>query len=117
MRDFKKYDIWQLSHELVLNVYKISQSFPREEMFNITSQLRRAATSIPTNISEGCGRSSDKEFSHFLNIALGSASETEYLIVLSTDLELIDKQNSEKLLKDVNQIKSKIFSLRQKISL
>ena len=60
MRDFKKYDIWQLSHSLTLEVYKITSVFPKEELFGITSQIRRSAASIPTNISEGCGRNSDK---------------------------------------------------------
>lgn len=66
MRDFKKYDIWQLSHELTLEVYKITSRFPKEEVFGLTSQIRRAVCSIPTNISEGCERNSDKEFNHFL---------------------------------------------------
>lgn len=116
MRDFRKYDVWQLSHQLVLEIYKISKIFPKEEQFNITSQLRRAAASIPTNISEGCGRNSDKEFSQFLNIAIGSTSETEYLIILSTDLNLIDTENSKKLLEAVNQIKSKLYNLKQKLN-
>ena len=85
MRDFKKYDIWQLSHELTLEVYKVTSTFSKEEIFGIISQLRRATSSIPTNISEGCGRNSDKEFNQFLNIALGSALETEYLFILSKD--------------------------------
>lgn len=69
MKDFRKYDIWQLSHSLTLEVYKITSDFPKEELYRLTSQLRRAASSVPTNISEGCGRQSDKEFNHFLNIA------------------------------------------------
>lgn len=115
MRDFRKYDVWQLSHSLVLEIYKITKNFPKEELFNITSQLRRAVASIPTNISEGCGRNSDKEFANFLNIAIGS-SETEYLMILSTDLQLIDSDISKKLLENINQIKSKLFKLRQKIN-
>ena len=70
MRDFKKYDIWQLSHNLTLEVYKITSSFPKEELFGLTSQIRRAVASVPTNISEGCGRNSDSEFNNFLNMAL-----------------------------------------------
>lgn len=116
MRDFRKYDVWHLSHQLVLDIYKISKDFPKEELFNITSQLRRAVVSIPTNISEGCGRSSDKEFSHFLNIAIGSLSETEYLIILSTELTLINIEVSNKLLEEINIIKSKLFKLKQKIN-
>ena len=90
MRDFKKYDIWQLSHSLTLEVYKTTSNFPKEEVYGLTSQIRRALASVPTNISEGCGRNSDKEFNQFLNIALGSANETEYLLILSRDLKYID---------------------------
>lgn len=79
MRNFKKYDIWQLSNQFTLEVYKTTNLLPKEEMYGLTGQLCRAASSIPTDISEGCGRNSDTEFNHFLNIALGSASETEYL--------------------------------------
>jgi four helix bundle protein len=113
MRDFKKYDIWHLSHKLTLDLYKISSSFPKEELFGITSQIRRASSSIPTNINEGCGRNSDKEFNQFLNIALGSASETEYLLILSKDLNYISLENFEILDKEINSIKSKIYKLKQ----
>lgn len=113
MRDFKKYDIWQLSHKFTLEIYKISSAFPKEELFGITSQIRRASASIPTNISEGCGRTSDKEFNQFLNIALGSANETEYLLILSHDLNYILTENFEILEKEINIIKSKIYKLKQ----
>ena len=76
MRDFKKYDIWQLSHFFTLEIYKITSNFPKEEVYGLTSQIRRASAFIPTNICEGCGRNSDKEFNQFLNIALGSANES-----------------------------------------
>jgi four helix bundle protein len=82
-------------------------------MYGITSQIRRASSSIPTNISEGCGRNSDKEFNQYLNIALGSASETEYLIILSRDLNYIDTETFEILEKEINTIKSKIYKLKQ----
>lgn len=116
MRDFRKYEVWQLSHDLVLEIYANSKNFPKEEQFNITSQLRRAAASIPTNISEGCGRNSDKEFNHFLNIALGSTSETEYLIILCQDLNLIETTQSIQFLEKINHIKSKIFKLKEKLN-
>jgi four helix bundle protein len=112
MRDFKKYDIWQLSHDLTLEVYKITSSFPKEEIYGLTSQIRRASSSIPTNISEGCGRNSDKEFNQFLNIALGSALETEYLFILSKDLKYIDLVDFEKYNSKINLIKSKIYKLK-----
>ena len=113
MRDFKKYDIWQLSHSFTLEIYKITYDFPKEEIYDLTSQIRRASASIPTNISEGCGRNSDKEFNQFLNIALGTSCETEYLLILSKDLNYINTETFESLEKDINQIKSKIYKLKQ----
>ena len=113
MRDFKKYEIWQLSHAFTLKIYSNTSLFPKDEMYGITSQIRTASSSIPTNISEGCGRNSDKEFNQYLNIALGSASETEYLIILSRDLNYIDTETFEILEKEINTIKSKIYKLKQ----
>lgn len=115
MRDFKRYDIWQLSHQLTLEVYKITVNFPKEELFGITSQIRRASSSIPTNISEGCGRNSDAEFNNFLNIALGSANETEYLLILSKDLNYISLELFEKHNNSINEIKSKIYNLKKSL--
>ncbi|WP_392437628.1 four helix bundle protein [Cruoricaptor ignavus] len=92
---------------MIKQIYLLSKSFPKEEQYNITSQIRRAALSIPTNIAEGCGRNTDKEFNQFLNIALGSASETEYLIILCGDLEYFTEDESQLLLQQINVIKSK----------
>ena len=116
MRDFKKYDIWQLSHSITLEVYKITSNFPKEEIYGLTSQIRRSVASIPTNISEGCGRNSDKEFNQFLNIALGSANETEYLLILSKDLKYISEDLFLDLESKINSIKSKIFKLKEKLN-
>ena len=116
MRDFKKYDVWQLSHLLTLEIYKLTSLFPKEEMYGLTSQIRRATSSIPTNISEGCGRNSDKEFNQFLNIALGSANETEYLIILSKDLNYISEEQFSDLDSKINTIKSKIYKLKEKLN-
>jgi four helix bundle protein len=116
MRDFKKYDIWRLSHEFTLKIYDLTKSFPDKEIYGIISQIRRASSSIPTNISEGCGRDSDAEFKRFLTIALGSASEVEYLIILSNDLNYIDKESFKELNTDINTIKRKIYSLKQKLT-
>lgn len=91
MRDYKKYDVWVKSHDLVLIVYKeIAPLFPKSEQFELTSQMKRAAYSIPFNIVEGCGRNSDKDFAHFLDMSLGSANELEYCFLLSKDLSFID---------------------------
>ncbi len=115
MRDFKKYNVWKLSHQLTLDIYTISKKFPSIETYGITSQIRRASSSIPTNISEGCGRDSDAEFNRFLTISLGSASETEYLLILSKDLDYIGKDSYDRLNTQVNTIKQKIYSLKQKL--
>ena len=77
MKDFRQLQVWEKSHQLALGVYKATQDFPKEELYGLTSQIRRASTSIPTNIAEGCGRGTDPEFARFLQIAMGSASETE----------------------------------------
>ena len=95
LRDFKKLDIWHEAHQLVLKVYKETQSFPKEEVYGLTSQLRRSVVSIPNNIAEGCGRKSKKELYHFLNISMGSSSEVEYLLFLAQDLNYLHKEYSE----------------------
>jgi four helix bundle protein len=89
LKDFKELRVWQKSHELALFVYESSKSFPREEIFGLTSQIRRAAVSIGANIAEGCGRRSDGEFARFLQIARGSASEVENHLLLARDLKYL----------------------------
>lgn len=111
MRDFHNYKVWNKGHQFALNIYKKTKSFPKEELFGITSQLRRAATSIPFNIAEGCGRRSDAEFAHFLNIAAGSASEVEEELLLSYDLEYMDKASYIQLNDEVNDIKAMLNKL------
>lgn len=86
MREFKTLTVWKKAHQLALEVYRATQSFPREEVYGLTSQMRRAVASIPTNIAEGCGRQSDSELSRFLDIAMASASELEYQLLLAHDL-------------------------------
>ena len=105
-----------IGSRLALEVYKVTSTFPKEEIFGIISQLRRATSSIPTNISEGCGRNSDKEFNQFLNIALGSALETEYLFILSKDLNYINLEKFQDFDFQINTIKSKIYKLKQKLT-
>jgi four helix bundle protein len=116
MRDFKKYDIWQLSHELTLEIYKVTYLFPKDEKYGLISQIRRASSSIPTNISEGCGRNSDAEFNQFLSIALGSALETEYLLILSKDLAYLKNDVFLNMESKINLIKSKIYNLKLKLT-
>jgi len=115
MRDFKKYDIWKLSHVFTLKIYELTKFYPKDEIYGVVSQIRRASSSIPTNISEGCGRDSDSEFNRFLTISLGSASEVEYLLILSKDLNYIDEKSFINLNEEINIIKRKIYSLKQKL--
>jgi four helix bundle protein len=105
MRDFKKYRVWELGHEVALVVYKLTSNFPDSEKFGITNQMRRASSSVPANIAEGCGRDTDKEFRRFLFIANGSATEVEYFLILATELGYIEKSESEHISEKVNILK------------
>ena len=86
VRDFRKLKVWVEGHELTLRVYEVTGRFPREEMFGIVSQMRRCSASVPANIAEGCGRRGDAELHRFMVIAMGSASELEYHLLLAHDL-------------------------------
>ena len=105
MMNFKQLKVWKKSHQFVLDIYKLSTTFPKEEQYGMTAQLRRAATSIPANIAEGCGRESKKEFTNFVNIALGSASEVEYFLLLVHDLGWIDPETYNDLNPQLIEIK------------
>jgi len=105
MKDFKELRVWQKSHLLTLAVYNATKSFPRDELYGLISQIRRSAISIPSNISEGCGRLSDKELSHFLVIANGSASELAYQLLLSKDLKYISELDFNQFDQDLTQIR------------
>ncbi|WP_430966938.1 four helix bundle protein [Spongiimicrobium sp. 2-473A-2-J] len=115
MRDYRKYDIWKLGHEITLNIYKLSAAFPEEERYGITGQVRRAAYSIPSNIAEGCGRSSDAEFKRYLTISLGSASELEYFTMLIRDLGYIKESDFDTLYDDVNKVRRSLNNLINKV--
>ncbi|HRH48912.1 MAG TPA: four helix bundle protein [Panacibacter sp.] len=115
MRDFRKYDVWKLSHEFVLEIYTVTKDFPKHEIYGITNQIRRAAASVPTNISEGCGRSSDAEFSRFIHIALGSAAEVEYLIQLAFDLKYLEEKFYQDLTTKINLTKMKLYHLNKSL--
>ena len=116
MRDFRQLKVWEKAHTLCLAIYKATATFPQQELFGLTSQLRRAAVSIPANIAEGCGRSGEPELARFLSIALGSASELEYHIILSTDLRYFNKSASQPLFKQVTEAKRMLTSLIQKLT-
>ena len=112
MRNYRKFKVWTRSHELVILLYKqVVPGFPDSERYGLGSQLRRAAYSIPFNIVEGCGRNSEKDFAHFLDISLGSAQELEYCILLIKDLNFINEEQHLLLNEKVNEIKAMIINL------
>ena len=97
VKDFHELKVWQKAHELTLAVYRVTTPFPREELYGLTSQLRRASASIAANLAEGCGRSGDAEFARYCSIAMGSASEVEYHLLLARDLKLLKSGEYEEL--------------------
>ncbi|MGN6213696.1 four helix bundle protein [Parafilimonas sp.] len=111
----KKLDAWKLSFEFVKEIYFVTEVFPSSEKFGLTSQLRRASVSIPTNIAEGAGRKSKKEFINFLSIALGSISEVDTLLLLSRDLKLIQPELTDELLIKLDVIGKLIFGLMKSL--
>ena len=115
MQDFTKLIVWQKAHELALDVYRTSSSFPRDERFGLTRQIRRSVTSIPTNIAEGCGRSSRADFARFLSIAGGSASELEYQILLARDLGLVPSDVCSGMTNKTREVKRMISGLAKKL--
>jgi four helix bundle protein len=115
MRDFRRLRVWQNAHELALKTYRLTQAFPKEEIYGLTSQMRRAAASIPANIAEGCGKTSSKEFARSLEIAAGSTSELDYYIILAKDLGYLKETDFESLSQQVSKLKQMLNSLSQKV--
>lgn len=109
MRTHKDLDVWKLSIDFVTEIYTITKGFPKEEQFGLTNQIRRAAVSVPSNIAEGAGRKSDKEFLQFLYISLGSVQEIDTQILISLNLNYLTKSEYEILLIKLDQI-SKMLS-------
>ncbi len=111
MQDFRKLEVWQAARVLTKRIYERTRAFPRDEMFGVRAQMRRAVLSICTNIAEGCGRRGDAEFARFLDIAMGSASELECEIVLAFDLGFIDQAAHDALVAAVIEIKRMLGGL------
>jgi len=107
--------VWQKSHKLVLEIYRVTTGFPKEEMYGLQSQMRRAGSSIPGNIAEGCAKNSNKEFSRFLQISLGSANELDYFLLLSRDLGYMTPSSYKKLYNDLVEIKKMLTSFIVKL--
>ena len=115
MQSFRELKVWEKGHLLTLRLYNVTSAFPREELYGLTSQIRRAASSIPTNIAEGCCRNSDADFARFLQMALGSASELEYLLLLSGDLKLLSTEHCISLSNETTEVKRMLASLLKKL--
>ncbi len=115
MQDFRKLQVWKKSHDLTLRIYKLTSQFPREEIYGLISQIRRACASIPTNIAEGCGRGSSADFARFLQIAMGSASETEYLILLARDLKYLTLDQYAELIDITVRVKKMLTALLKNV--
>jgi four helix bundle protein len=116
MRDFKELKVWEKAHVLTLAVYKATATFPREELYGLTSQIRRSCASIPANIAEGCGRSGEPELARFFHIAMGSASELEYHLLLARDLGFLKISVYDQLTGEVTEVKRMLTAFIHKLT-
>ena len=116
MRDFRKLTVWQKAHETVLAIYHATRTFPTDERFGLTAQMRRAGVSIGSNIAEGAGRGSDQDFARFLHMAFGSASELEYQVLLSKDLGFIAENTTDQLLGNIQEVKRMLAALINRLT-
>ena len=115
MKNFRDLQVWHKAHALTLTCYQMTSAFPKQEVYGLTSQIRRCAASIAANIAEGCGKRGNGEFYRFLNVALGSASELEYHFLLARDLSFISEERYERLDHSVVEIKRMLASLACKV--
>ncbi len=115
MKDFRKLDVWQKAHLLTVKVYEITAAFPRDELYGLTTQIRRSCASIPANIAEGCGREGEAELGRFLQIAQGSASELEYHLLLAHDLKLLNDKDYVILGDQVCEVRRMLTGLLKKL--
>jgi len=115
VQDFRRLSVWNKAYELVLETYRVSRAFPKDELFGLTSQLRRSVSSIGANIAEGCCKSGDRDFGRFLQIAAGSAGELEYHAVLAHDLGLLNPADYQRLLEQAVEVKRMLSSLLKKL--
>ena len=115
MKDFRSLKVWEKAHQLTLMIYKSTESFPKQEIYAVTSQLQRAAVSIPTNIAEGCGKDSDAELKRYFLIAMGSSSELEYLLLLARDLGYLPDDVYQNMQNDLVEIRKMLNSFIQRL--
>jgi four helix bundle protein len=115
MKDFRGLNVWQRAHHVTLSVYRCTRSFPREETYGISSQLRRCSASVTANIAEGCGRRGNAEFARFLGMAMGSASELEYFLLLGRDLGYLSPDDYGPLAAEVVVMRRMLNGLISKV--
>jgi four helix bundle protein len=115
LRNFRTLHVWRKAHALTLDVYRKTSTFPWDERYGLVRQLRRSASSVPTNLAEGCGRRSQREFVHFLSIAMGSASELEYQILLANDLGYLAAPDHDRLAASCMEVKRMLTGLQRRI--
>ena len=115
MQDFRKLRVWVAAHQVTLAAYRITRRFPRDELYGLTSQIRRSAASVCANIAEGCGRASRRDFARFLHVAQGSASELEYHWILALDLGLVDQTGYEQITTGVTDVKKMLTGLVRRL--
>lgn len=115
MQDFKQLMVWEKAHQLTLNIYKVTALFPKEEIYGLTSQIKRASASIALNIAEGCGRGSDVDFKRFLIMSMGSANEVEYCLILARDINYICSETFEELQTQIEEIKKMLSTFIRKL--
>ncbi len=116
MKDFRKLKVWGRAHRVVLEVYQVTRGFPKEERYGLTAQIRRAAASVPANIAEGCGRGGGRDFARFLHVALGSASELEYHLLLATELQLMERAAHDDISGAVEEVKRMLTGLIRRLT-
>jgi len=115
MKDFHKLNVWERAHKLTLKIYSITQGFPKAELYGLVSQIRRSSASIPTNLAEGCGRNSKAETIQFFNIAIGSASELEYQLLLAHDLNYLEEKTYLDLSGELIEVRRMLYGLFLKL--
>jgi four helix bundle protein len=116
MNNYKELKVWQKSVDLAVRIYELTKDFPREELYGLTTQIRRSAYSIPSNIAEGAGRNTKKDFSNFLGIANGSSCELETQLIIAQRTNLIDDLVLNKLQGDINEIQKMNWSLKNSLN-
>ena len=112
MTDYKELDVWKFSVELAVDIYNLTQSFPKQEAYALTDQMRRASVSISSNIAEGSGRASKKDFAHFVDIAISSARELETQLVIATRVDYLDEKSLYPIVDEINRVLKMLHKLR-----